>query len=161
MLYNTRHITNLFSVSHTTVKNWAIEFERHLSVTAAPGDGRHRNFTDEDLEVLALIHELKKQGMTYSDIHAALDNGQRGNPPLRTTELIAATEQKQQLVLLTNRIRQLETQVQELEQYHDENLKQQGIIKQLETEVNRYRVEVRELYEEIGLLKAKGNSTKE
>ncbi|MBL8152754.1 MAG: MerR family transcriptional regulator [Anaerolineae bacterium] len=80
-LYSSRHVATIFGVALETVRNWADEFERHLSPTATPGKGKHRMYSSDDLRVFALIAEQKKQGMVYDDIHGSLDNGQRGNPP--------------------------------------------------------------------------------
>lgn len=64
-----------------TVRNWAIEFAQYLSPTANPGEGKQRTFTVEDLRVIAIIAEYKRNGATYEDIHAALKVGVRGEAP--------------------------------------------------------------------------------
>ena len=109
----------LFSISEATCRNWSREFERHLSVTAAPGPGRHRNFTQGDLEVFALIQELKDQGMTYEDIHVALENGQRGDPPILPVEEIEALVVSEQQKQIAQQLRQLQENVLRLEAERD------------------------------------------
>lgn len=79
--YTSRHVRELFAISHQTVKNYADEFSGFLSVTGAPGKGRTRLFTEDDLAVFALVKSLKDRGMTYADIHTALQAGQRGTVP--------------------------------------------------------------------------------
>lgn len=82
--YSTRHVIELFSVSHETVKNWTREFADFLSVGATPPAGQRRAFTEDDLRVFAVISEQKKRGLTYADIHASLKAGQRGDVPQPT-----------------------------------------------------------------------------
>jgi len=79
--YSSRHTATIFGVALETIRNWADEFQDYLSPTATPGHGKHRMYSFEDLKVFSLVADLKKQGMTYSDIHASLRNGQRGQPP--------------------------------------------------------------------------------
>lgn len=80
-MYSATQVATIFNTVRETVRNWAIEFENELSPTANPGGGRQRAFTDSDLEIVALISEMKGQGKLYADIHAALANGQRGQVP--------------------------------------------------------------------------------
>jgi DNA-binding transcriptional MerR regulator len=120
MLYSSRHACLLFSVAPETVRNWSEEFSRHLSVTANPGKGRHRNFTEDDMRVLGLISDLKNQGLMYEDIHAALDNGQRGEPPNfppDDLQALVVTDQKQQSII---QLQQLELQIANLKQERDQ-----------------------------------------
>ncbi|MBW1927482.1 MAG: MerR family transcriptional regulator [Deltaproteobacteria bacterium] len=80
-LYSSRQSATIFGVALETIRNWADEFQDYLSPTATPGRGKHRMYSTDDLRVFSLVAELKKQGLTYADIHAALQNGQRGQPP--------------------------------------------------------------------------------
>ena len=88
-MYEPKHIEAAFGISSATVRNWSTEFERHLSPTARPGKNRHRTYTDDDLRVFALVSELKRMGQTFADIHAALDNGQRGELPDMDSDKLA------------------------------------------------------------------------
>src|SRR3954454_4310661 len=104
MEYKSSHVQRLFTVSPETVRNWSEEFGEYLSVTATPGTGRHRLFTHEDIEVFALVAELKDKGLTYTDIHAALQNNQRGEVPqmlvtqMQELQLSLKVDQAQDLV---------------------------------------------------------------
>lgn len=89
-VYSSRHTATIFGVALETIRNWADEFQDYLSPTATPGRGKHRMYTFEDLSVFSLVADLKKQGMTYTDIHASLRNGQRGQPPALPPEEIQA-----------------------------------------------------------------------
>lgn len=88
--YSSRHTATIFGVALETIRNWADEFQDYLSPTATPGRGKHRMYTFDDLRVFSLVADLKKQGMTYTDIHASLRNGQRGQPPALPPEEIQA-----------------------------------------------------------------------
>jgi DNA-binding transcriptional MerR regulator len=80
-MYTTPDVQTLFDCSHQTVKRWCEEFGQFLSPTAQPEKGRPRRFTEADIEVFALIVEMRAAGKMYEDIHAALSAGQRGTPP--------------------------------------------------------------------------------
>jgi DNA-binding transcriptional MerR regulator len=168
MLYSSRHVCLLFGVAPETVRNWSEEFSRHLSVTANPGKGRHRNFTEEDMQVFGLVSELKNQGLMYEDIHAALDNGQRGEPPNfppDDLQALVVTDQKQQTVI---QIQQLELQIVGLRQERDaalalvqptreENIKlstkleiAQDRISELSEQLEKAQRRIEELNREVG-----------
>ena len=88
--YSSRHTATIFGVALETIRNWADEFQAYLAPSATPGHGKHRAYSYEDLQVFSLVAELKKQGMTYAEVHAALQNGQRGNPPALPPEDVQA-----------------------------------------------------------------------
>ena len=112
----------MFAVTRQTVLNWVEEFQAYLSPTASPGTRRKRKFTYEDLEVLTLVARYKEDGATFADIHPALKNGQRGEPPIdrpaiplndtdptRLQQALQFAHQK--LELTTQRIEELETRL--------------------------------------------------
>ena len=79
----------LFSTSKESIRLWSIEFAKYLTPTAAPSEkGRHRQYSDSDLEVFSLIARMKDEGHTEAEIHVALANGQRDNVPQRNLALI-------------------------------------------------------------------------
>ena len=175
MFYTTKHVRLIHNVAAETVRNWCEEFERHLSPTASPGKGKHRNFSDEDMRVFALIADMKQQGMTYDAIHVALDNGQRGDapqlPPEEMHDLIVSEEKKQvtmeiemlqrSLALvaqerddLKQKLASLEAEVQPVK---DENIRlstrveeMQQRIQTLAEESQKSRKRIEELNREIG-----------
>jgi DNA-binding transcriptional MerR regulator len=61
----------------TTIRTWSQEFKDYLSPTAAGGDGRHRDYDDNDIRVLTAIRELKRGGHSSEEIHATLAQMQR------------------------------------------------------------------------------------
>ncbi|MBL8165402.1 MAG: MerR family transcriptional regulator [Anaerolineae bacterium] len=115
MPYTTQQVSGFFSLSHQTIKNYAAEFAAYLSPTATPGHNRQRQFTEDDLTVLALVVEMKRSGARYDDIHASLGAGQRGEMPgtTHTTDLAPAGTTRALLAeikTLNERIRELEQQ---------------------------------------------------
>src|SRR5258706_11834416 len=99
MEYTTQHIQQFFKVSPQTVRNWCDAFGAWLSPTATPDKNKARRFTDDDLSVFALAHELIKQGKEYEDVKAALGAGQRGQLPETSTDLLPAPVSGQVLAL--------------------------------------------------------------
>lgn len=151
MNYSSRHIQQVFNISRETVRNWAVEFSEYLSIAANPGGGRARQFEDADMHVFALIAELKDKNMLFSDIHAALKSGQRGDMPAQSRE-IATTSPEQR------GIRALQQQVVELAQERDLLLKkteqQQGQIELLKEQMDQREKQIRGLYRELARLEA-------
>lgn len=82
-----------------------------LSDGAKPAKGKHRYFTSDDLKIFALI----KSSPDYDSAFLALSNGQRGEIPPLVAEYAISMDAKEQVLLLENRIMQLEARVNELE----------------------------------------------
>jgi len=109
-MYTASQVAQVFKTARETIRNWAIEFENELSPSANPGDKRQRSFTDSDLEIIALISEMKGQGKLYADIHAALVNGQRGHVPDDVSAIVPADTPRP--TQLQARVNFLEAQLQ-------------------------------------------------
>jgi len=144
---NTSQIASLFQVSHETVRMWCAEFERHLSPRANPGRHQRRVFTEDDMAVLALVASLKADGLTFQDIHASLDNGERGEPPPIPDDdeiegLIPQDARKQ----LAVKIQQLED---ELEDAHAENERLKIQIEETQRTSLRHEVRAEMLQEQL------------
>ena len=91
----TAEVAAYYKRTEQTIRAWAREFSGYLSPTANPGGGKGRNYTVEDLQVIALIAEMKDNNATYDEIHMSLTAGQRGDPPNMTVDdlkLLRATE---------------------------------------------------------------------
>ena len=73
--------SRLFEVTVNTVRTWSKEFADYLSPTANPKKGKARFYTEDDLTVLALIAFYRGENAPYTDIHTALANGERAQPP--------------------------------------------------------------------------------
>ncbi len=74
-------LSNLFEVSPQTIRKWCDEFADYLSPTATPPSGEVRIFTDEDLQVLVLVSQMRQALSSYEDIKQALSRGERGELP--------------------------------------------------------------------------------
>ena len=148
--YSTQDVCSIFKISHQTVKNWAIEFASFLSPSATPQAGKKRLFTVDDLRVFALVNEYRDRQFTYEDVHVALRNNQRGEVPSTMFDIVPAppaelvtslrlevTHLREQLTAATSRGDEYKGQVQLLEKIVESKEKQ-----------------VRELIEEIAILKA-------
>lgn len=72
----------IIGVGCDSVKQWATEFAEYLSLTANPGKGKERQFTESDLRVLAVIAEQFEFDGEADDIHYALNSGHQYEEPL-------------------------------------------------------------------------------
>lgn len=154
MLYTSTHLAAIFHVSTETIRNWTEEFSDYLSVTANPGKGRTRNFTEPDLEVFALIDELKKGGSTFADIRASLSNGQRGHaPPLSVTEVrtLISSEQEKRLTLeieiLQRELGNALARAKEAEAIKTENIQLRAQLDASEQRLQEVMAQLREAHE--------------
>ena len=138
MTYQTRHISKLFDVSKETTRVWAREFAQYLSPTAQPESGQKRVYTSDDLSVFALVAQSKTDGLTYEQIHALLQAGERGNAPHPEVAAIASNESGK-VVQLTRRIMQLERELQAAQSHSD---KQDGVIEELRQQLEATRAQI-------------------
>jgi len=110
--YRSSDVQKLFGVSHDTIRRWADEFQQYLSPSANPGTGKHRLFTSDDVEKMALIHEMRRTNQAADDIAAALATGQRGSIPdsveARELDLRAGL----QVQILQNELEQVQSELQ-------------------------------------------------
>jgi len=149
--YTTKHATNLFSVSHETVKNWSQEFADYLSPSATPPAGTKRVFTDDDLRVFALVADYKKRGLTYADAQLALRSGQRADiPQPDTIDRLPAVVQDM-IVRLRSDMERLQSQ---LETEKGNTNKALGQVELLKDQLADKERQVRELLEENARMKA-------
>jgi DNA-binding transcriptional MerR regulator len=83
--YSTSDINKLFGISTQTVREWTDDsrFGEFFSQLAKPAaKGQHKRFSQEDMEVIAYIHEQKwKYGKPETDITNELRAGARGVIP--------------------------------------------------------------------------------
>ncbi len=181
MEYTSRHAVILYKVTAETIRSWTEEFSDYLSPTANPGKGRHRIFSDEDMQVFAYIQERKKQGAVFDQIHAELANGNRGNiPPLPPDEIQGLVSDQQER-RLSFQVENLQLALNRLKQQYDDalvraneadELKAKYIqietelnvirrvddarIEELTEDLNKARQRIEELSEKIGQSYAKG-----
>lgn len=158
--YQSRHIMTLFDISHQTVRVWAQEFERHLSAGANPATGQHRFFSYDDLQVFALIAQMRNEGESYDAIKAALASGARGQLPetaqddvlLDITSTDAGARLLGQLETLINKVQKLEQDMMILRDYETSQL--QTEVEKLQSELTGEREKINMLNREIGKLEA-------
>lgn len=147
-----------------------MEFREYLSPTATPGKNKHRLFTEADMQVFSLVAELKKQGMTFEEIHAALKSGQRGDPPTLPPEEVQAIVSsdrerrlaieneylQQALVRAQEELKQVAAIREELQQTKEQNIRLEAQITIYKDQQERLEQTIRELSRELGREYAKG-----
>lgn len=114
MEYSSKDLSQRFGISNETLRQWAIEFKRHLGKDANPLDNKHRRFSFNDLEVLQLVADLRAQNAKWEEIHAALEMGERGVPSIDPAALMPLESQKQ-LALLYDTIENQRARLADLE----------------------------------------------
>ncbi len=150
-MYQSSDLQKFFSRSPETIRQWADEFARHLSDAANPPEGVHRRYDEQDLLVFALINEMRESRAPTEDIHAALDEGERGELPVSAffkengTELaIKLYQANTEIDILRTRLEKMEAQ---MEKYKEENIQLKTRIEEMEKRI--------ELEKEIAVLRAK------
>ena len=68
MKISPRQAAELLGVSPPTIRRWSNCFANSLSADASPERGRHRHYTEEDIEVMAKAKELLASGLTYERV---------------------------------------------------------------------------------------------
>lgn len=142
--YSTRHMANILNVSRETIRAWSHEFADFLHEDARPEDGKRRYYNSEDVRVLALVAQLKQRHQPYAEIHVALANGDRADPPDGATALTSDTDQK--------RIFALQTRVAQLEQQLDDAQAEVARADLLKEQLTEAQAEIARLNREIGAL---------
>ena len=169
MRYKSGQVAQLYNVTRETLRNWSETFRDYLNEDAQPGTGKDRIYTPDDLKVISLVAELRADNLSLPEIHAALRNGQRGEPPalspdeldelLKTKEEHPDTEElTSALVRATNALKLAEQQLEELENLRVEVATLKTTIEHQTTERTRLEKEIAALQEEVrGLSKDAGH----
>jgi DNA-binding transcriptional MerR regulator len=150
--YSTQQTANLFSLSRETIRRWAKEFTEYLSDTASAGGGRTRKFSEDDLNVFALVANLKDTGETFDSIHASLKNGQRGEIPENAKELAGISHQKKYGTLM----RQVDNLTQQVRNMELAVASKDGELITIKRELQEAKNVIAQLNREIGALESKG-----
>lgn len=155
-IYSLYAVAERFSVSTEAIRKWCIEFEKYLSPRANPGGKQQRNLTEDDLAVIALVVERRADGVGYSEIHAELENGQRGNVPdlsltpeanaVRTLERVqqAITENEK----LHLQLMDYEDRIAHLEKVREEVIRVQATMEMERLRAQRAEDTIQQLLEE-------------
>jgi DNA-binding transcriptional MerR regulator len=169
-MYTAKHVAIIYNISNETVRTWSEEFSQYLSATANPGKGRHRAFSDDDMGVLSLISEMKSEGKTFEDIHAALKNGSRGDAPNAAPEEVQALVVSDQEKRLTLEVRFLQRELEALRgqaergrEVYERNIQLEQELKDkaqqleyMQSELSAARQKIEELSKEVGEAYVKG-----
>lgn len=149
-MYTSTHAATVFHVSNETIRNWAEEFSRYLSFLANPGKGRTRTFSDDDMQVLSLIAEMKSKGANFDEIHIALGQGQRGDSPALEVEDVKAIisgEQERRLTLeieyLKRTLQDALTRAQDAERMKEENIRLKAQLEVAQSRVDQLLEDLR------------------
>lgn len=147
MKYSSSDLMEMFGQSKETIRLWSITFKQFLSPTASSGLKGQRRFYDEnDLEVFALIRDMKMRKITFDEIALSLANGERGEPPITSSAL--ATRQDQVLILQL----QLDDTKRLLAKESERAITAEGQVALLERQLAAAQTELREAYKRIGKL---------
>ena len=65
-------VARILRIAPTTVRAWSAEYADVLSPGGAGGDGRFRDFNDQDLRILYFIQQEKRSSVPGDEIHEAL-----------------------------------------------------------------------------------------
>lgn len=156
-MYQTKDVCEIFEISRQTVRIWAAEFAEYLSPSATPEKGQQRNFSDEDMAVFALVHDVKQRGGTYDSAHLQLKSGQRGEVPQKT--LPAPVESDVQLSTLRSQLtrlsNQLETVIVERDELRITTSQERALRQRADEQLKEAQKKIDDLNQEIGMLKAR------
>jgi len=151
-MYSTTEAARMFRVSRETIRSWTRQFAKHLSPLAQGGGGRHRQYNDDDLTVLALVSEMRDYNHAYEDIAASLDQGQRGQvPDPRAMRQAVSDSDRRQIEILENQLNDLRGVIDALT---SENNRKQGEIDVLTRQIGDERSRVEKYVKQIGKLEA-------
>lgn len=90
-MFTPKQVADRLGLSGTTIRNYSRLWSEYLSPAANPQAGQPRQYSEDDLAVIATIATLRDNQATTDQIRAALDDGQRLEPvrPLEDTRAAA------------------------------------------------------------------------
>lgn len=157
MEYQSKELAARWNIVGETLRQWSIEYARHLSDAASPAPGTHRKYTFEDVEVLQLVADMRGKNKSVQEIHDALDKGERGVPEVNPAALIPLEGQKQ-LAMLYSTIETLRADKDALEVHLRESLQagreKEALNNLLTRQLEKAQAEIKALNREIGRLEA-------
>lgn len=164
MLYSSRHIQTLYQISPETVRQWTLEFGEYLSEHAKPTKrGKNRRYTDSDMQVFSYISQNRNMGMGYDDIHAGLQNGERGELPTlpaQEVEKVTSSEDELRLSLRVDKLEsaliaakseldQAKKELAQMRKIEDENIKLKTRLEDREQQVEKLEQQVVDTLKQI------------
>ena len=181
MQYRSSHVATIYGISTHTVGTWSGEFAEYLSPTANPGKKKQRLFSNEDMRVFSLVSQLQQQGMTFTEIHANLKSGARGDEPdvePSDVQSIVSSEAETRLALDNERLKmalidaqgalnKAQVDLAKMREVEDENIRLRTQLEaereaknsneeRLEKQIEQLQKEIKELALQAGHEYAKG-----
>ena len=152
--YKTRDLEILFDVTGETIRAWASEFEAYMSPTAIPTTkGQTRIFTDSDVEVFALVAQLRQLGKGFDDAHLALANGQRGDLAMLVNQRSELDRDHVQLALARQHLATLESDLSKANErassLHDENIRLKALLDRSTSDVENAQQRVDDVQKQM------------
>ncbi len=122
---NTKSVADRIGISSATLRLWTTSDYREYFSKSAQGDGTRRVWTEHDVQVAAMIVELKQAGMGGDDIRATLASMKEGEwkglpdvpselPSVQAMQEIADTRLNEREKALRSQIALLAGEVDEL-----------------------------------------------
>jgi DNA-binding transcriptional MerR regulator len=145
----------MFGVSIETIRTWALEYEGYLSPNANPGGKKRRQYNEDDLKVLALVHDLRDRNFSYHDIQMSLDKGQRGSitlPLPEDAESLALATRDQlfaEVKQLRYEIKRLSQELEEARAYRDQALTLKAQLDAVQNQLDKTETDLKETHETI------------
>lgn len=110
-------VADYLNTNPETIRRWSKEFEDYLSPSANPEQGATRFYTDEDIEVFALAHQmLIQEHGEYEQVRKALERGERGDPHI-ITAIVSDAEASREISLLQEQLRSLSAKYQQMVEF--------------------------------------------
>lgn len=150
-------VSRLTGIPASSLRTWSGEYAEYLSPAAAGGDGRKRDYSDQDIRILMYVADQKARNVIGEDIHASLKsmkitawidlpplpNVPPGMEPVALIPREAAeTKIDMQRQALYKEIEWLQKQIEALE---DELQQERADKKSLQAELSNYRERYGEL----------------
>ncbi len=150
-MYKTTELRQIFGVSRQTIASWCGEFSEYLSPTATPSNGTHRQLSDDDVRVMALVAEMSRAGRKFEEIHISLRADQRGDLP-DITALLAQIDPETQLILYKTQVLELQAVVENIQRQRDEAIGQAKLLREMYTDAT---TRIQELFLNMARLEAR------
>lgn len=87
-------VAKVTNVTSQSIRNWSREYAAFLSPGA---NAQARLYTDEDVQILRLVADLRKSGMPRDEVAARLRNGDTAPPVIDASPQIAPNEPQNEL----------------------------------------------------------------
>lgn len=107
-------VAEILEVGKTTVRDWTNEYTAFFSANATAQGGKHRAFSERDLAVLHTIATLRKNNVSFADIHVVLTNGELVAPNLTFAQFARLRKREVSEVFLEELFAELQIQLADM-----------------------------------------------